>query len=144
MSDSKHVVCPHCGAINRVPASRPAAEANCGTCKAKLFAAKPLAVNAASFDRHTARNDIPVLVDVWAPWCGPCRSMAPQFERAAEMLEPDVRLLKLNSDEEQAISARYNIRSIPTMLLFKNGKLKAQTAGAMDATSIAAWTRSNL
>jgi thioredoxin 2 len=144
MADSKHIVCPNCGAINRVPGDRAATGANCGTCKAKLFAAKPLAVNAASFDRHTARNDIPVLVDVWAPWCGPCRSMAPQFERAAEILEPDVRLLKLNSDEEQAISARYNIRSIPTMLLFKDGKLKAQTAGAMDATRIAAWARSNL
>jgi thioredoxin 2 len=144
MADSKHIVCPHCGAINRVPGDRQATAANCGTCKSKLFAAKPLAVNAASFDRHTAKNDIPVLIDVWAPWCGPCRSMAPQFERAAEILEPDVRLLKLNSDEEQAISARYNIRSIPTMLLFKDGKLKAQTAGAMDATSIAAWARSNL
>ena len=144
MADSKHIVCPHCGAINRVPGDRSATGANCGTCKAKLFAAKPLVVNAASFDRHTTRNDIPVLVDVWAPWCGPCRSMAPQFERAAEMLEPEVRLLKLNSDEEQAISARYAIRSIPTMLLFKDGKLKAQTAGAMDATRIIAWARANL
>ncbi len=127
-----------------MPGDRSATDANCGTCKSKLFAAKPLAVNSAAFDRHTAKNDIPVLVDVWAPWCGPCRSMAPQFERAAEMLEPDVRLLKLNSDEQPAISARYRISSIPTMLLFKDGKLKAQTAGAMDATSIAAWARSNL
>ncbi len=144
MSESKHIVCPNCGAINRVPGNRPAAAASCGTCKTKLFAAAPLAVNAASFERHTARNDIPVLVDVWAPWCGPCRSMAPQFERAAQMLEPDVRLLKLNSDEEQVIAARYGIRSIPTMLLFKDGKLKAQTAGAMDAGRIAAWTKANL
>ena len=144
MTDSKHIVCPHCGAINRVPGDRSATAANCGTCKSKLFAAAPLAVDAASFDRHTGKNDIPVLVDVWAPWCGPCRSMAPQFERAAELLEPDVRLLKLNSDQQPAISARYNIRSIPTMLLFKGGKLKAQTSGAMDATSIAAWARSNL
>jgi len=144
MSESKHIVCPHCGAINRVPGDRQAAQANCGTCKNKLFAAKPLEVNGAAFDRHTAKNDIPVLVDVWAPWCGPCRAMGPQFERAAQMLEPDVRLLKLNSDEEQAISARYGIRSIPTMLLFKDGKLKAQTAGAMDAGRIAAWTKANL
>jgi thioredoxin 2 len=144
MSQSKHIVCPQCGAINRVPDDRQATAASCGTCKSKLFAAKPLAVDGAAFDRHTAKNDIPVLVDVWAPWCGPCRSMAPQFERAAEILEPDVRLLKLNSDEEQAISARYHISSIPTMLLFKDGKLKAQTAGAMDATRIAAWTRANL
>jgi len=144
MTDPKHIVCPHCGAINRVPGDRQATAANCGTCKSKLFAAKPLAVNSAAFDRHTSKNDIAVLVDVWAPWCGPCRSMAPQFERAAEMLEPEVRLLKLNSDEEQAISARYAIRSIPTMLLFKGGKLKAQTAGAMDATRIIAWARANL
>ena len=144
MSESKHIVCPRCGAINRVPGDRRATAANCGTCKSRLFAAKPLEVDAASFERHTGKNDIPVLVDVWAPWCGPCRSMAPQFERAAQMLEPDVRILKLNSDEEQAISARYGIRSIPTMLLFKDGKLKAQTAGAMDAGRIVAWTRANL
>ena len=144
VKESKHIVCPQCGAINRVPGDREAAAASCGTCKTKLFAAKSLEVNAAAFERHTGKNDIPVLVDVWAPWCGPCRSMAPQFERAAQMLEPDVRLLKLNSDEEQAISARYGISSIPTMLLFKDGKLKAQTAGAMDAGRIAAWTRANL
>jgi len=144
INGSKHIVCPHCGAINRVPGDRAAAQANCGTCRSKLFAAKPLDVNGAAFDRHTAKNDIPVLVDVWAPWCGPCRAMAPQFERAAQMLEPDVRLLKLNSDDEQAISARYGIRSIPTMLLFKDGKLKAQTAGAMDAGRIAAWAKANL
>jgi thioredoxin 2 len=144
MTNPKHIVCPHCGSINRVPGNRSAVPAQCGTCKAKLFVGEPLAVDAASFDRHTAKNDIAVLVDVWAPWCGPCRSMAPQFERAAQMLEPDVRLLKLNSDEQPAISARYDIRSIPTMLLFKNGKLAAQTSGAMEATRIAAWARSNL
>ena len=144
MTDSKHIVCPHCGAINRVPGDRSATDANCGTCKTKLFAAKPLAVNAASFDRHTAKNEIPVLVDVWAPWCGPCRGMAPQFERAAQMLEPDVRLLKLNSDEQPGISARYDIRSIPTMLLFKGGKLAARTSGAMDAGRIVQWAKGNL
>ncbi len=144
MSDSKHIVCPHCGAINRIPADRSAAAAQCGSCKAKLFAGEPQAVDAAAFDRHIGKGDVPVLVDVRAPWCGPCRSMAPQFERAAQVLEPDVRLLKLNSDEQPAISARYDIRSIPTMLLFKGGKLAARTAGAMDAASIVRWTKSNL
>lgn len=144
MNDPKHIVCPHCGAINRVPGDRSAAPASCGTCGNHLFGGKPPDVNAASFDRHIAKNDIAVLVDVWAPWCGPCRSMAPQFERAAQMLEPDFRLLKLNSDEQPEISARYGIRGIPTMLLFKNGKLAAQTSGAMEATRIAAWARENL
>jgi thioredoxin 2 len=144
MSDPKHIVCPHCGAINRIPGDRSAAAAQCGSCKSKLFDGEPQAVDATAFDRHVAKGDVPVVVDVWAPWCGPCRSMAPQFEKAAQMLEPDVRLLKLNSDEQPAISARYDIRSIPTMLLFKGGKLAARTAGAMDAGSIAAWVKSNL
>lgn len=144
MSDSKHIVCPHCGAINRVPAERPAAAAQCGSCKSKLFAGEPRDVDAASFDRHVAKGDLPVLVDVWAPWCGPCRSMAPQFARAAQVLEPDVRLLKLNSDEQQQIAARYDIKSIPTMLLFKGGKLAARTAGAMDSASIVRWAKSQL
>jgi thioredoxin 2 len=144
MSDPKHVVCPHCGAINRVPAGRSAAAAQCGSCKSKLFACEPRDVDAAAFDRHVAKGDLPVLVDVWAPWCGPCRSMAPQFERAAQMLEPDMRLLKLNSDEQQQIAQRYDIRSIPTMLLFKSGKLAARTAGAMDSASIVRWAKANL
>jgi thioredoxin 2 len=144
MSDPKHIVCPHCGAINRIPGDRSPAAAQCGTCKSKLFAGAPQAVDAASFERHVGKGDVPVLVDVWAPWCGPCRGMAPQFEKAAQMLEPDVRLLKLNSDEQPAISARYDIRSIPTMLLFKGGKLAARTSGAMDAGRIAAWAKANL
>jgi thioredoxin 2 len=144
MTDSQHIVCPACGAINRVPADRPAEAAHCGTCKAKLFSGGPLTVDAAGFERHTTKNDIAVLVDVWADWCGPCRSMAPQFERAAQMLEPSVRLLKLNADENQEISARYGIRGIPALLLFRGGKLAAQTAGAMDANRIASWVRSHL
>jgi thioredoxin 2 len=144
MTEPNHIVCPACGAINRVPAGRPAAEAHCGTCKAKLFAGHPLAADTALFDRHTTKGDIPVLVDVWAPWCGPCRSMAPQFERAAQALEPEIRLLKVNADEQPEISARYGIRSIPTMLLIRKGQLLAQTAGAMDASAITAWARSHL
>ena len=144
MSDSKHIVCPQCGAINRVPATRSAAAAQCGSCKSKLFAGEPREVDAAGFDRHVGKGDVPVLVDVWAPWCGPCLSMAPQFANAAHALEPDVRLLKLNSEQHREIAARYDIRSIPTMLLFKDGKLAARTAGAMDSASIARWVKSNL
>lgn len=144
MTDFKHLVCPHCGAINRVPGDRSASAAQCGTCKKNLFDGHPAAVDTATFDRHIAKNDIPVLVDVWAPWCGPCRNMAPEFEKAAQALAPDIRLLKVNADEQPAISARYGIRSIPTMLLFKSGKLAAQTAGAMDAARIAAWARAKV
>jgi thioredoxin 2 len=144
MSDPSHIVCPSCGAINRVPADKPAQAAHCGVCKADLFAGKPASVDAAGFERHKGKNDVAVLVDVWAPWCGPCHSMAPQFERAAQMLEPDVRLLKLNADENPEISARYGVRGIPALLLFRNGNLLAQTAGAMDAGRIAAWVRGNL
>ena len=143
MTASRHTVCPHCGAINRVPLDRPAAAAACGACKAKLFSGAPLAVGTAAFDRHLAHDALPLLVDVWAPWCGPCRSMAPQFQRAAGMLEPEMRLLKINADEEPAISARYGVRGIPALLLFKGGRLIAQTAGAMDASSIAAWARAH-
>lgn len=144
MSDGTHIVCPSCGAINRIPNGRSPAEAACGTCKNRLFAAHPAEVDTAAFERHVAKGDLPVLVDVWAPWCGPCRSMAPHFERAAGLLEPEMRLLKVNADEEPAISARYNIRGIPTMLLFKGGRLVAQTAGAMDANGIVNWVRSHL
>jgi len=144
MTSPGHVVCPSCGAINRVPPDRAADGASCGSCKAKLFAHVPVDVDGAGFDRHLTKDGLPLLVDVWAPWCGPCRSMAPQFQRAAEMLEPDVRLLKLNADDNPAISARYGIRGIPALLLFKGGQLKAQTAGAMDTGGIVAWTRSHL
>ena len=130
--------------MNRVPPGRPAAEANCGRCKSKLFAGEPLAVDTPAFDRHVSRSGIPVLVDVWAPWCGPCRAMAPQFAAAARALEPEVRLLKLNSDEESAAASRYGIQGIPALLLFKHGRLAAQTAGAMTAANIVAWTRANL
>lgn len=144
MSESRHIVCPGCGAINRIPADRPAEQARCGTCKSPLFTGAPVAVDGAGFDRHAAKNDVPVLVDVWAPWCGPCRSMAPQFERAAQMLEPSVRLLKLNADENPEISARYGIRGIPALLLFRGGQLVAQTAGAMDAGRIVGWVQKHL
>jgi thioredoxin 2 len=144
MSATRNIVCPHCSAVNRVPGNKPAAEARCGACHKQLFDGHPVAVNGVGFDKHRRANDIAVLVDVWAPWCGPCRAMAPMFERAAPELEPEVRLLKLNADEEQRTSAEFGVSGIPALLLFRGGKLVAKTAGAMDARNIVAWTRDQL
>ena len=144
MANATHIVCPHCAALNRVPAGRPADAARCGGCHRALFDGHPAAVDEAGFERHLRANDIPLLLDVWAPWCGPCRAMAPQFEHAAATLEPAVRLLKLNADEAPNVSARLGVRGIPAMYLFRNGSVLAQTAGAMNADAIVRWTQSHL
>ncbi len=138
-----HVVCPNCGAVNRVPRSRPARAAKCGSCHQPLFTGKPTNVDAKGFERHITRNNIPVVVDFWAPWCGPCHAMAPGYERAAAELEPDFRLLKLDTEAEPAIAARYAVQSIPMLMLFAGGKPVAQVAGARDARGIVAWVRAH-
>jgi thioredoxin 2 len=138
-----HAVCPWCGAVNRIPRSRPASQAKCGSCHKHLFSGKPVDANVESFERHIVRNDIPVVVDFWAPWCGPCRAMAPAYERAAGELEPDFRLLKLNTEEAPSMATRYEIRSIPTMMLFAGGKPIAQTSGAMSAPAIVSWVKAH-
>jgi thioredoxin 2 len=132
VTEPLHVVCPHCSSVNRIAPGRPADEANCGACKTKLFTGAPIALTAATFDKHLERSDIPVIVDFWAPWCGPCRAMAPIFDRAAKELEPRVRFAKVNVDEEPAIAGRYGIRGIPTLIAFDHGKVAKQHAGLVD------------
>ncbi len=135
------VVCPHCHAANRIPADRLADGGSCGKCKAQLFAGEPVELGAANFDTHAERSDIPLLVDFWAPWCGPCRSMAPAFAQAAKQLEPEFRLAKVNTEDEPQLAARFGIRSIPTLALFRNGREVARQSGAMDAASLIRWVR---
>jgi thioredoxin 2 len=141
MSDTLQVVCPHCDAVNRVPRARLADRPVCGGCKRRLFEGRPLALDEARFRRHLGASSIPLLVDFWASWCTPCRSMAPEFEAAAAMLEPAMRLVKLSTEEAPALAQEMQIRSIPTLALFAGGQEVARTAGAMPAGRIAAWAR---
>jgi thioredoxin 2 len=141
---AKQIVCPHCHTANIVPEGRLGDQPRCGKCHEELFTGHPAGLNAASLDRHINRSQIPLLVDFWAPWCQPCLMMAPAFEEAAGRLEPQVRLAKLNTEDEQMVGARFAIRSIPTMVLFRDGKEIARTSGAMMAGDIERWVRSQL
>ncbi|TWO73145.1 thioredoxin TrxC [Caenimonas sedimenti] len=144
MTEPLHVVCPHCNTTNRVQAGDLAKSPDCGSCHGQLFTGTPVNLDAAGFERQLARSQLPLLVDFWAPWCGPCRQMAPAYEQAAAQLEPRVRVAKLNTDEAQGIGARLNIRSIPTLALFIGGQEVARQAGAMGAADIVRWTQSQL
>ena len=142
--NSFHIVCPHCDAVNRVPASRLGENPKCGKCGNPLFTGEPLNLDTPRFMRHLQRSDLPLLVDFWAPWCGPCKMMAPAFAQAARQLEPGVRLIKVNTEEEQQLAAQYGIRSIPTLALFHKGREVARQAGAMDAGNIVRWVQSQI
>jgi len=133
------VLCANCSTANRVPAERLGDDPKCGRCGAPLLDGKPVALDEASFDSFIGRNELPVLVDFWADWCGPCHAMAPAFERAAGELKTRVRFAKVNTDGAQRVAARFGIRSIPTLILFSGGREVARVSGAMDARSIASW-----
>jgi thioredoxin 2 len=146
MSENLHIVCPHCDSINRLPAAKlSSAEdaAKCGKCKRALFTGEVLELKTSNFSKHTTRNDVPVLVDFWAPWCGPCKMMAPVFAQAAQRLQPKIRVAKIDTEAEPQIAAQFQIRSIPTLAIFKNGKEIARTAGAMDLQNLLNWVNQN-
>ena len=142
--DTLKIICPHCRTANRVLRSRLSDGATCGACKKPLFDGHPAAFTGADLDRHIAGSELPLVVDFWAPWCGPCHAMAPIFERMARETEPRARFAKLNTDDEQATAARLAIRNIPTLAIFKGGREVARTAGAMDAARFRAWLDAHL
>jgi thioredoxin 2 len=143
MTQSTNIVCSHCSAVNRIPSARLADGPRCGKCREPLFAGHPVTLTDANFEKHISRSEVPVVVDFWASWCGPCKMMAPAFEQAAAELEPNVRLAKLNTEEAQATAARFQIRSIPTLVVFKDGREVARQPGAMGAADIVRWVQAN-
>jgi thioredoxin 2 len=143
MNESMHIVCPQCDAINRIPSVRLSEAPNCGKCHQPLFDGHPVELTGSNFQQHVNHNDIPLLIDFWAPWCGPCKMMAPQFTQAATQLEPNVRLAKVNTEAEQMLGAQFGIRSIPTLILFHHGREVARQSGAMGMADIVQWALSH-
>lgn len=143
MTDTRHLVCPHCHKVNRVPADKLSSGGNCGACKQPLWPDQVLELGEQSFAAHAARSDVPVLVDFWASWCGPCKVMAPQFEQAAKAWRGKVRFAKLNTEQARGPAGQFGIRSIPTLILFQNGREVARQSGAMNQAQISQWLQSN-
>ena len=144
MENKIHIVCPHCTAVNRLPEEKLGSRPKCGKCSRSLFGGQPVELTESTFQKHIERNDVAVVVDFWAAWCGPCKMMAPAFEKAAEQMEPRVRFAKLDTENERSIAGRFGIQSIPTIIIFKGGKELARQSGAMDQNTLTNWIRSQL
>jgi thioredoxin 2 len=144
MSERVNIVCGQCDSIVGVPAERLEQRPRCPKCHVALFSGHPVELQDENFDRHVTRTDVPVVVDFWAPWCGPCRAMAPHYEHAAQRMEPQLRFAKVNSDAAQQVSARFGIRSIPTLIVFRNGSEVARHSGAMDTPGLMRWLQQSL
>jgi thioredoxin 2 len=142
-SATLNITCPKCFVTNRVPGNRVIENPACGKCHEHLFNGSPTPVDTEQFNKVVAHSDLPVIVDFWADWCGPCKMFAPIYVQAAEQLEPDYRLLKVDTEANQAISMKYQIRSIPTLAIFKNGVEVARQAGAMPLSSFLDWVKSS-
>ena len=144
MTDIRHLVCPHCHKVNRVPADKLSSGGNCGACKQPLWPDQVLELTDQSSANHTGRSDLPVQVDFWESWCGPCKMMAPVFTQVASQMAAKIRFAKVDTEQAQDVSARYNIRSIPTMILFKNGKEIDRLSGALDQSVLTNWVNNHL
>jgi thioredoxin 2 len=139
MSDKQRVVCPHCDSVNAVPADKPAQAAKCGVCHKRLFEGAPVELTGARLQKHLANSDVPVVVDFWAPWCGPCRAQAPIFEQAAGALEPRARFVKVNVDQNPDAAQRYGVQGIPALFAFRGGRIAKRQSGLADLATLRGW-----